>query len=323
MAKLNLLSTNGSYFRLLLTFSFFLAASVIPVIGGLFVFTLPQVIFVLSVLNNPRKTLGALLVPLAVISVILFLIQSALPALALIIMALSGIVMTWAMKKNYSIESIILLPSLLIMAAVIAYFIFGAMNASITPWQFVEQTVRQAVEINISLYSRLPLSPDEIKSIADNKASVIQIFTQIFPALCTMTILFMVWFNMIASKKILLKSGIIPAQFINLVEWKAPTWLVWIFLATGGMLLIPYPQVNFAGANAFLSVSFIYLLQGLAIVSFFFQQKGVSPFFRGFFYFFVAIQQILMIAIALLGLFDIWMDFRKFFRNNPASDENT
>ncbi len=321
MAKLNFLSTNSSYVRLLLTFTFFLAAALIPVIGILFLFTLPQVMLVLSLLNNPKKTFAAFIVPLVVIFVILVLMSSTLPALALATMGLAGMAMTWAVRKNYPIEALVLFPFVIILAAVIAYFVFGALGLSITPWQLVEQTVRQAVELNISVYSRLPLSPDDIKAMADSKPSVIKIFIQIFPALCITTILFIAWINMLTSKKILLKSGIVPAQFINLAEWKAPAWLVWIFLASGGLLLIPYTQINFAGVNAFLSVSFVYLLQGFAIVSFFFEQKGISPFFRVLFYFFVAIQQILMIAIALLGFFDIWMDFRKFFRNNPATSE--
>jgi len=321
LAKLNLLSTNGSFVRLLLTFTFFLAASLIPVIGLLFLFTLPQMMFVLSLLNNSRKTFTAFLVPLTVIFGILIFMNSPLPALALATMGLAGMAMTWSLKKSYPIEALVFIPSVVMMLAVTAYFVFGAMQLSITPWQLVERTVKQAVDLNISLYSRLPLSPDEIKAIADSKESITQIFIQIFPALCITTILFTSWFNMLASKRILLKSGVIPEQFINLAEWKAPVWVIWVFLASGGLLLIPYTLANFAGVNAFLSVSFVYLLQGLAIVSFFFQQKGISPFFRWFFYFFVAIQQILMIAIALLGLFDIWMDFRKFFRNNPATNE--
>lgn len=321
MAKFNFLSGNGSYVRLLSTFTFFLAASLIPVIGILFLFTLPQLLLVLGFLNNPKKTLIAFIIPLVVIFVILFMMSSTLQALALATMGLAGITMTWAVRKNYSIETLVLLPFLIILAAVVAYFVFGALQLSITPWQLVEQTVRQAVELNVSLYSRLPLSPEEIKAFADSKPAVIGIFIQIFPALCITAILFIAWINLLTSKKILYKSGIVPAQFANLAEWKAPAWLIWIFLASGGMLLIPYTQVNFAGVNAFLSVSFIYLLQGFAIVSFFFQQKGISPFFRVLFYFFVAIQQILMIAIALLGFFDIWMDFRRFFRNTPATSE--
>ncbi|MDD5524767.1 MAG: DUF2232 domain-containing protein, partial [Smithella sp.] len=72
-------------------------------------------------------------------------------------------------------------------------------------------------------------------------------------------------------------------------------------------------------SNIFLVTSFIYLLQGLAIVSFFFQKKNVPFFFRYLFYFLIAVQQILMIPIVAIGLFDIWIDFRKYFQKDQAT----
>ncbi len=79
-------------------------------------------------------------------------------------------------------------------------------------------------------------------------------------------------------------------------------------------------EANFFSWNIFLVICFIYLLQGLAIVSFFFQIKNVPNFFRFLFYFLIAVQQILMIPIAAIGLFDIWVDFRKFFQKDQTTD---
>jgi uncharacterized protein YybS (DUF2232 family) len=309
--------------KLLLIFSLFLSAALIPVIGFFFLCTLPQLVLVVTFLNNPKTALTALTFPLVVICIILVGLQFTLPALTIAVMGLAGIVMTTAARKskNDAIEPVVLLPSLVILAAVTLYFIFAAHERSITPWQLVERTVTQAVELNISAYSRLPISQEEMKALVENKASIIHVFVQVFPALCIATVLLLIWLNLLSSKRILLKSGRLPLSWRNLTAWKAPAWLIWIFLASGGLMLVPDAQAKFAGVNAFLSIAFVYLLQGFAIVSFFFQQKGISPFLRGLFYFFVAIQQILMVAIALLGFFDIWIDFRKYFRNSPAAGE--
>jgi len=45
-----------------------------------------------------------------------------------------------------------------------------------------------------------------------------------------------------------------------------------------------------------------------------------AGFFRYLYYFLIAVQQILMIPIALIGLFDIWFDFRKFNSKKQATD---
>ncbi len=119
--------------------------------------------------------------------------------------------------------------------------------------------------------------------------------------------------------RILFKTGIILPQLSALCEWRAPGWLVWFFIAGGALSLLAQTNIRLWGLNVFLVVSAIYLLQGLAIVSFFFQHKNIPFFFRWLGYFLIAIQQILMIAIAAIGLFDIWVDFRKYFRKDQST----
>jgi uncharacterized protein YybS (DUF2232 family) len=295
-----------------------MAAALIPFVGVIFLVMLPQVMFVLCLQNDQRKTVTAFLIPLIAFFMILALMKAIMPALALGAMGLAGWAMARSVREQYTLETLVLLPSFILLGVLTFYFIFGGIQLSISPWQLIQKHIQEAVELNISLYSRLPLSPDEIKSIQDGKDSVIRLFSKIFPALCAIAVLFTVWINLLTAKRILMKTGIVPPQLANLSEWKTPFWLIWIFLAAGALILIPHTLISFAGINLFLSISFVYLLQGFAIVSFFFEQKNISPFFRSLFYFFIAIQQILMIAITIVGFFDIWIDFRKYFRNDQT-----
>jgi hypothetical protein len=82
---------------------------------------------------------------------------------------------------------------------------------------------------------------------------------------------------------------------------------------------VPHKDINIFGLNIFLVTCFIYLLQGLAIVSFLFQSRKVHLFLRYIFYFFIAVQQMLMIPIIAIGLFDIWIDFRKYFQKDQTT----
>lgn len=318
MINLNLFSSNSPLIRLVIVFTFFMAAALIPFVGVIFLVMLPQVMFVLCLQNDQRKTVTAFLIPLIAFFMILALMKAIMPALALGAMGLAGWAMARSVREQYTLETLVLLPSLILLGVLTFYFIFGGIQLSISPWQLIQKHIQEAVELNISLYSRLPLSPDEIKSIQDGKDSVIRLFSKIFPALCAIAVLFTVWINLLTAKRILMKTGIVPPQLANLSEWKTPFWLIWIFLAAGALILIPHTLISFAGINLFLSISFVYLLQGFAIVSFFFEQKNISPFFRSLFYFFIAIQQILMIAITIVGFFDIWIDFRKYFRNDQT-----
>lgn len=320
MTILNLSFFQNSFLRLLLTITLFLAASLLPFAGLVFLLFLPLVLHVLCFLADPGKTLIAFLASLCVVTILLWALNASAPAPALAAAGFAGMLMFWTVQKRFSVEGVVLLPSLLLVGAIAFYFIYGGMQLSITPWQLVEKHIQEAVELNIRLYSRLPLNAEEIQSITNSKPQMISLLTMIFPALCVIAAVFTVWINLLAAGRLLKSRGILPAPLSALSEWSAPAWLVWIFIAAGGMSAVSMAPVRFSGINLFLVASFIYFLQGLAIVSFFFQHRNISPFFRFLAYFLIAIQQMLMIAIAAVGLFNLWVDFRKYLRKDRTTD---
>jgi len=320
LINFNAFCTESPFIRLLLIITFFLAASLIPFVGLLFLAALPLVVFLLGMLNDPMKTLIALLSGLCITLVILSFMHAILPVIALTAMGLAGVIMTRAAARNYPVNYVVLLPSFAILAAIALYLIYGGIQLSISPWQLVEKHIAEAVDMNIKLYSQLPLDPEEIKSIKESKPEIVQLFAGIFPSLCVIAALFTIWLNVLIGNRFLRRAGIFVSELSALSEWKAPNWLVWVFIAGGGLCFIPHIYIRFFGINLFLIASFVYLLQGLAIVSFFFQAKNIPLFFRWLIYFLIAIQQILMIAIAVVGFFDIWINFRKFFRKDQATN---
>ena len=193
------------------------------------------------------------------------------------------------------------------------------MELSVNPWHLVQQFITQTIEQNIDLYNQLPLDKEDIGMIKDNKLVLVSIFTSIFPALVVMGSIIIVWINVLIGKDFLRKATIILPQLDGLSRWKAPEFIIWIFIVAGGLLLLPNEQIRFFSLNILIMACFVYLLQGFAILSFLFQNKNVPVFFRYLFYFLIAVQQFLMIPIAAAGLFDIWVDFRRFFQKNQAS----
>jgi uncharacterized protein YybS (DUF2232 family) len=320
LTTLNLSFFHDSFLRRLFTITFFLAASLLPFAGLVFLLFLPLVLYVLCFLDDPGKTLIAFLAGLCVMIVILKATHAVVPVPALAAAGLAGILMAWTAQNRFSVERIVLLPALVLVSAIAFYFIYGGMQLSVTPWQLVEKNIQEAVELNIQIYSRFPLNAEELQYIADSKPQMISLFTKIFPGLCIIAAVFTIWINLIAAGRLLKSRGIVPPQLSTLSEWSAPARLVWVFIAAGGMIALPVAPVRFLGINLFLATSFIYFLQGLAIVSFFFQQKNISPFFRFLVYFLIAIQQMLMVAIVAVGFFNLWVDFRKYLRKDRTTD---
>ena len=83
-------------------------------------------------------------------------------------------------------------------------------------------------------------------------------------------------------------------------------------------MIVPEDIAKIIGLNTLIVLLFLYLLQGLSIVQFFFRKKNIPRYLRALFYALIVLYQYLLVFISAIGLFDIWVDFRKM--NRPAKD---
>jgi uncharacterized protein YybS (DUF2232 family) len=81
------------------------------------------------------------------------------------------------------------------------------------------------------------------------------------------------------------------------------------------MLLIPGSSLKMLGLNGLLVLLTVYFLQGIAVVSYYFEKKKFPRALRLFLYTLIALQQFILLLIVGLGLFDMWLNFRKLKTN--------
>lgn len=320
MKKISVPFPNNPFLKLLLIISFFVfTIAFIPVIGSICLLLLPMILFFNGSVNDRIKTAIAFFIPLSLLFFLSTLLHLNLPTIAIFTMGIAGLFIAQIAAQNGSVEKIIIYPALFIITAICFYFIYGGFALSVNPWQLVEKYIAATIQANVKFYSQLPLNAEDINFIKDNEKNIIDGFTQIFPSLVIIASTLIIWANFLLGKQILGKAGITWPKFTELTRWKSPELIVWIFIISGGLFFVPHKDINFFSLNIFLVTCFIYFLQGLAIVSFFFQNKNVPLFLRYLFYFFIAVQQMLMIPIVAVGLFDIWIDFRKYFQKDQTT----
>ena len=321
MEKTDSLILKSSIIKQLLIIIFFVfSAALIPFVGSFCLILLPMIIFSLAAINGEFKTATAFFISCLLIFILFLLMQQSNPLFPIATMGLTGLLIRRLSILNKSVEKVIAYPALMIIAAICFYFIYSGFTQSMHPWQFVQKYVASLVDANIKLYSQLPLAKEDIDFIKSNQQSITSGFTMIFPSLIAIISIFIVWVNILIGKNVLNNAGVLHPNLTMLAGWKAPDFFIWTFIISGGLNFIPNEDINFIALNSFLIICFIYLLQGFAIISFIFQSKNVPIYFRFLFYFFIAVQQFLMIPIAATGLFDIWIDFRKFFRKDQTTD---
>jgi uncharacterized protein YybS (DUF2232 family) len=321
LKKFSIPFPDNPYLKQLLVISLFVFTSFfLPVIGSFFLILLPMVLFINGTVYGANKTAFVFLISFSLLLSLALFLRLNVPFIAVFTVGIAGLFITQCAVKNFSIEKTIIYPSIFIIAAICFYFIYDAFMLSTNPWLLVKKYIAATIAENVKLYSQLPIKAEDINLIKDNEKNIVDVMTQIFPSIVIISAILITWVNFLLGKDYLGKAGIIFTKFIALARWKVPDFMVWIFLASGALFFLPNEDVNFFSWNIFLVACFIYLLQGLAIVSFFFQIKNVPNFLRFLFYFFIAVQQILMIPIAAVGLFDIWIDFRKLFQKDQTTD---
>jgi uncharacterized protein YybS (DUF2232 family) len=97
--------------------------------------------------------------------------------------------------------------------------------------------------------------------------------------------------------------------------WKLPEALIWILIASGAGMVLAKGIVETAACNVLLVVLAAYFLQGLSILNHFFKKNGVPPVLRTLGYVLVVTLNPLPVIVTGMGVFDMWVDFRKPRKN--------
>jgi len=94
------------------------------------------------------------------------------------------------------------------------------------------------------------------------------------------------------------------------IDWKLPDYLVWPMITAGFAAFFAAGTFQTIAINLLIILFPLYYLQGLAIVTYYFQQRGTSLWLRAISYLFLALFNPLPFLLAGVGLFDLWGNFR-------------
>jgi uncharacterized protein YybS (DUF2232 family) len=288
-----------------------LIVALIPFVGPVVIIMTPlPVIFFCSRLGRARG-LAALAIALIIVSGFLGLLGDRVNIAVLLMIGLTGAMLSEVLYRRYSIEKTFTVASLALFFCGVGFVLYSAFLSGASPWQTVELYIGGIIVENLRLYEQLDISADQIALIHENVPQITGFFTVIFPALALSGAVLTVWLNVLAARSLLRRYAHEFHDFGDLALWKAPERLVWLLIAAGGMMLVPVDVIDTVGLNILIICCLIYLLQGLAIVGFFFKRKRIPLLLRWLFYLLIAVQQYMVILVIAFGLFDIWIDFRK------------
>jgi len=292
----------------------FLAASLIPLLGAFFFILTPLPIIYYYSKTGRIQGFAIFLISLFLVASVLTFSDSIANLPFLFITGFLGLFLSEIFRRNYSIERTVVYPVTAILMLWCSFIVLQSLSAGEEPWHLVEDYIGRNIQESIQFYAQLDIPADQIDLIKDNFKQITNFLANIFPSLVLVSASFIVWLNILAAREIFQRTGMWYPDFGDLSRWKAPERLIWLLIAAGGILLVPVSLARIVSLNLVIVCMFAYLLQGLSIISFLFKTKNVHRSFRILCYFLIFAQQYIIILIAAVGVFDLWVDFRKFIK---------
>lgn len=200
-----------------------------------------------------------------------------------------------------------------------AVMLSNAQNLSLTVW--VSDYIAANLRLTLKLYEGVGVSPENIYRLSNSLDEIQYALVRILPSLILAGALFISWLNLLLARTVFLVKGLAYPDFGALNRWKSPDPLVWGVIGCGLIIFIADGSLKLVAVNGLIVLMSVYFLQGIAVVSFFFEKKRLPLFFRVVFYSLICVQQFLLLLVIGLGFFDIWINFRKLEADPPEGGD--
>jgi len=280
-------------------------SSALVFIGSGLAFLVPWPLALLVVRQGGALALSALMASGLVLGVI---VSPALAVAYLVQFGLGSFAVPYLLMRGWRWDVAVLSGTGLSVGTGIVALGAYALQQGQSALAFADNWARTEVDKALSAleYAKLPVE------VAQQTEKIVQDLgnrlVELYPAMTILTIAIMLLVLVVFLSR---KAGdFLPAQSL-FHAWKVAEHFVWILIASGAAVLFTDGAWHRLALNVLVIILAIYFLQGLAILNHFFNVKGVPPFLRVLGYFLVVVSFPLRILTTGVGIFDLWIDFRK------------
>lgn len=228
-----------------------------------------------------------------------YLLQFGLGSLLLPLLLRRG----WAWDRAVAMTLIMVIG----LAALVvgSYLVSQGESVTGTINQYVQTEIKRALDASTVAGQ----SEEELAELTAMAEQMSTLLTKIYPGLAVVVTGGILLLTVLLLAKLSRGRYAIPGPPFPL--WKTPEHLVWLLIAAGFGALLANGWVQIAAWNLLAVTLPLYFLQGMAVVSYFFLRKGISPFMRGMGYLLLLVINPFQLLVAGIGVFDLWVDFRK------------
>lgn len=216
----------------------------------------------------------------------------------------------WAvLSKTPLVRSIIMAAVLVVLTVLASASVYGLLSRQ-GPTELYSEGI-QRLGIAMDNFSEPSgLNPEEIQQLK----WMVALWQKLFIGIWISTLIFLVTFYTLLIRGWMAASGLLKAEKLSSIStWALPFPFVLAFIILALVVLLTEGLPKDAALNLLLPLGTLYGIQGVIVTGHMFTRWALPSFFRALFLAFgiITFPIVFMISIALLGLFDTWIDFRR------------
>ncbi len=221
----------------------------------------------------------------------------------------AGFVVARSLNRQRSIHNALGVGSITLgITWLAAGFLIGAANQVNLYQEILHQIDAGLLSAN-ETYSKSPDVPLETQvELQAAFTRIREVTPKVFPGVLATITFSTVWLNILLANWLLKRAG--SSAWGDVSQWRLPEPLVWVFIGAGSMLFLP-GALNTLGLNLMIVMGTLYFMQGFAVLNSLCLRWSVPNTIRIMILFLLVIQAYGFILLAILGLADIWVNFRR------------
>lgn len=235
--------------------------------------------------------------------------------LYLVELLLLGILTAKGMRRQWDIARIVGWASVSVFALGSVFFWVSHGGFQGDLFAGLEKEVHLAMAALIQQYG-----PQNAQMIAVEKSleSVVPLVVRLLPGLAAASILLIAWLNLLLARHLCRVQRVALPAWPAWSHWKSPELMVWPLIGAGLLVVTSAHPWQLVGLNLLIVLGSVYLLHGLAVVAFYFERWRLPGMLRGLGYGLIFLQQLVSLTVMVLGLFDLWLDFRHLTKKSVS-----
>ena len=199
----------------------------------------------------------------------------------------------------------------------VAFFLYMKTHGQI--WTGIAQSIHGAVDVVMNTAiknSHSTLSPADQARLISLEPLIYRTFLDILPGLFASLALLTAITLWATSVGLLENRQISPGQ-PGIDRWVLPDHLVFALIASMALLLVPSFEMRVLGTNLLMVFGVLYVGQGTGVLLSYVRKRKLGGWFWLVSGIFILIQPMFLMILGLVGVIDIWADFREL-RGKPT-----